>query len=417
MESEIIRSVFILIFLIFCSGYFSATETAFTSINKIKMSAEAEEGDKKSQLVMKLYENYDKLLSGILIGNNIVNIGASSVATIMFLELFPTYGATIATAVITILVLIFGEISPKTIAKEHPEKVSKLSAPFINFLIKVLTPFIFLFTKLTDVLTRVFKSPDKEEVSDAELLYLVDEAEETGNLSNYERDLIRSAIKFDDLELNAVLIPRVDVVAVDIEADDKVILNKFLESNFSRLIVYEDNIDNILGLMHEKDFTRYLLGVGKIKSVKDCVKKVLFVPETMTISTLLSQMQKNYVHMAAVKDEYGGTVGIVTMEDILEELVGEIWDESDKVEKDLIMLDPHTYIVQGTVSLEKILDIYEIKVDEELVSDTVGGFITEKLGHIPNDRESISYKNLKMTVLAMQDTRVLKVRIERVTSI
>lgn len=416
MDSDNIRSIIILIVMVMLSAYFSASETAFTSANRIRLRNEAEKGDKRSQQTLKLAENFDSVLSTILIGNNIVNIGMSALATLLFIDWFPVYGPTIATVVMTIIILIFGEITPKSIAKSKSEMFSKATTPYIHFLMVIFKPVLWVLKKWKLMLDKVFQLDDREIISEDELMSIVDVAESGGSIEDHERQLVRSAIEFDDMEVSTILTPRVDVVSCELDATDAEIEELFMDHNYSRLIIYEESIDNVVGVLHEKDFNRYLRAKETDKkslSLLSVVKDVIFVPPIMNLSRLLRMMQRSKTHMAIVADEHGGTIGIATMEDVLEELVGEIWDESDVIDEEIVELIPgKRYKIKGTASLEKIFELFGITGYQTYVSNSVSGFVIEELGQFPQVDDSFTYHNMEVTVTAVRNRRVLEVQID-----
>lgn len=394
-----------LVILILCSAYFSATETAFSSLSRIRLKNLAAEGSKKAAMALKLSENYDKLLSSILIGNNVVNITASSLATVLFIKYFPVYGVTASTIVMTILVLIFGEISPKSLAKESPEEFAMFSAPIIRAIIIVLTPFNFLFGLWKILLNRLFKTSNDRGITEQELITMVEEAQNEGGIDAQEGDLIKSAIEFNDLEAGDILTPRVDLTAVDIEEDQQAIYNVFMESRFSRIPVYKDTIDNIVGVIHQRDF--FVMIRTKGQTMQDIIKPVIFVSDSIKISKLIKHLQKSKAHMAVVTDEYGGTMGIVTMEDILEELVGEIWDEHDDVVNDTEKISENEYMVSGSADVGELFEMFGLKCDVE--QNTVNGWAMEQLEKIPEIGDSFTDENFAVTVKELDGRRIGKV--------
>ncbi len=403
-------SITLLIFIIctIMSAYFSATETAFSTLNRIRIKNMAEKGNKKAKLVLNLSENYDSLLSTILIGNNIVNILSASLATVFFVKyLGNDIGPSVSTAVTTIIVLIFGEITPKSIAKEMPEKFAMFSAPFLKALSIVLTPFNFIFTQWKKVLSRVIKSDDSRTITEEELLTIVEEAEQEGGLDEDESSLIRSAIEFAELEAVDILTPRIDITGISTEATLDEIAEVFAETGYSRLPLYEETIDHIVGIIYQKDFyNKIYRSGGEISSI---VRPALFVTKTKKIDTLLKELQSEKLHIAVVLDEYGGTVGIVTLEDILEELVGEIWDEHDEVTYDIEKKSDTEYLVSGGANLEDLLETLDINAEYEVL--TVSGWVMEMLDGVPEEGESFEFRNLTVTVLSMDGKRVDKVEI------
>lgn len=412
MDSHIIVDIVAIVILVILSAYFSATETAFTSLNRIRVKNMAGEGNKRAEMVLRLEENYDKLLTTILIGNNIVNITMTSISTVLFVELFGAYGPTLATVVITIVVLIFGEISPKSIAKESPESFSMLSAPFIRTLAVILTPVNFLFSKWKALLARLFKLGEDRTITEDELLTMVEEAETIGGIDNEQSELIQNAIEFNDLEAWDVLTPRVDMKAIDVEDTKEEVAKLFKKTGFSRLPVYEDDIDKIMGVLNQKDFHNYIAGTNK--TISDYVKPVVFVAGAIKISALLKKMQQMQTHLAIVIDEYGGTEGLVTMEDIIEELVGEIYDEHDAViSQEIIPLQNGSYRVKCNASIAKVFDFFDI--EEELNVQTVNGWVVVQLDKLPvkNDTfsQQIGNKLLKVRVTKADDRRALEINL------
>ena len=322
-----------LIVLIGLSAFFSAAETAYNSLNEIRLKSKADDGDEKAAHTLALVERYDSLLSTILIGNNIVNIGASSLATVLFTRLVGgVYGPTVSTIVMTLLVLTFGEITPKSMAKEMPETLAMAFAPVLSALVTIFTPLNALFGAWKKFLAKRFDTGEKDTITEGELVTMVSEAEKDGELTNRESELIRSAIEFDDVEVEEILTPRVDVIAVEDDLSLDEVADTFAESGYSRLPVYHGTIDNIIGVVHEKDF--YLGRLRKDTTLEDLVKPTLYTTGSTQISQLLRTLREQHHHMAVVVDEYGGTEGIITLEDILEELVGEIWDEHDEATED-----------------------------------------------------------------------------------
>lgn len=394
MDSNIAVQIITIVVLLVFSAYFSATETAFTSLNRIKMKNLASEGNKKAQLVLELEASYDELLTTILIGNNLVNIAMTAVATVLFISLYGSYGPTVATVVITVVVLIFGEISPKSIAKESSENFALRVAPSVRIIMVILTPVNFLFVKWKAFLSRIFKLENESGISEDELMTIVEEAETCGGIDSEQSELIQNAIEFNSLSAEEVMTPRVDIVAVDIDEITKEELGKiFAESGFSRLPVYEGDLDRISGVINQKDFHNHI--AGGCEAIADYVKPVVFVAETMKIAALLKKMQQMKTHMAVIIDEYGGTEGLVTMEDIMEELVGEIFDEHDAViSQEIIPLPNGSYRVSGSANINKIFDYFD--VDEETgIVNTVNGWVTYCLDKIPEvgDRFECSIQN------------------------
>jgi len=407
MDSDSITTIFIMVFLLLMSAYFSATETAFSSLNRIRLKNLANNGNKKAKSALLLSENYDVLLSTILIGNNIVNIASASIATIVFTKYYGNKGITISTIVMTILVLIFGEISPKSLAKESPESFAMFSTPILKFFIFILKPLNLFFMLWKKLLSKTFKVKDSRSITEEELLTIVDEVQSEGGIDEEEGELIRSAIEFNDLDVNDVLTPRVDLVAIDVKYSNEEIDRLFFESGYSRMPVYENSIDNIIGVIHEKNFHRYLK--NRDKPIKDIINPVIWATPTMKISKLLKLLQKTNSHMAVISDEYGGTLGIVTLEDILEELVGEIWDEHDEVIEEVVEIGENEYKISCSANIDKIFNFFDIH--KEYPSNTVSGFVIGELGKIPKEGDSFIYENLKIIVTKTDFRRVLEITV------
>ena len=402
-----------LVVLIICSAYFSATETAFSSLNKIRLKNYANDGNKRARLVLKLSEDYDGLLSSILIGNNIVNIAASALATVAFMKISAEYGATISTVVMTILVLIFGEISPKSLAKESPESFAMFSAPIMRVLMIVLAPFNKLFGLWKILLTKIFKTKDDTGITEQELLTIVEEAQNDGGIDEQEGDLIKSAIEFNDLDAGDILTPRVDLTAIEADDDFEEIFKVFTESAYSRIPVYKDTIDNIIGVIHQRDF--FVMNKNGGKNLEEIIKPVIFVADSIKISKLIKHLQKSQSHMAVVTDEYGGTMGIVTMEDILEELVGEIWDEHDDIVEDMEKLNENEYMVLGSADVEELFEHFDLKCDVE--QNTVNGWAMEQLEKIPEVGDFFEDNNLHVLIKETDGRRVTKVLVRYIPPI
>ena len=349
MDDGSIFMIVALIILIGLSAFFSAAETAYNSLNEIRLRSKAEDGDAKAAHTLALVERYDSLLSTILIGNNIVNIGASSLATVLFTRLVGgVYGPTVSTIVMTLLVLAFGEITPKSMAKEMPETMAMAFAPVLSALVTIFTPLNALFGAWKKFLAKRFDTGEKDTITEGELVTMVSEAEKDGELTNRESELIRSAIEFDDVEAQDVLTPRVDVVAVSDDTPMDEVTERFAESGYSRLPVYHDTIDNIIGVVHEKDCFAALQKHDKNVKLEDLIGPTLYTTSVTQISALLRTLRESKHHMAVVVDEYGGTAGIITLEDILEELVGEIWDEHDDVVEDVRQQSDGSWLISGS---------------------------------------------------------------------
>ena len=384
----ITKIIWIVVLLGF-SAYFSATETAFTSVNRIRIKNLANDGNRRARDVFELSEQFDTVLSTLLVGNNIVNIALTSLATVLCLELYPVYGATVSTIATTIVVLIFGEISPKSLAKESPEKFSMFSAPLLKFFMVILAPINWLFGCWKKLLALLFRTGDSKPITEDELLTLVEEAETEGGIDGQQSELIQNAIEFNDLEAWDVLTPRVDIKAIEIDEGKDEIAALFLSTGFSRLPVYEDDLDNIVGVLNQKDFHNYIKGTDV--PVSSYVKPVIFVAGSMKISQLLKKLQLGKTHIAIIVDEYGGTSGLVTMEDIIEELVGEIYDEHDAVQlQDIVQQQDGSYRVLCGTNLDKMFDFFD--VEEEIDATTVNGWVVLQLDNLPKVGDTFIYE-------------------------
>ncbi|MBO5480550.1 MAG: HlyC/CorC family transporter [Clostridia bacterium] len=403
----------IIVVLVLLSGFFSGTETAYSCANKIKLKSMVALGKKNAKAVYKFAdENYDKLVTIILVGNNIVNITASALSTILFAQLLVGTGidsTTVSTAVLTVVVLLFGEITPKYLASVYPEKMCFFFYPLMQLFYWLLLPFGKIFDLYKAGLAKIFKLEKDETVTDEELRSLVDEAEEDGTLKEDESELVRSALEFDDLKVEDILVPRVDVYAVNEGETMDEIKETFEKTGYSRLPVYRDTIDNVVGLIHQRDFyASYIKGDKDISSV---VQDIVFTTEYTRISALLKELQKSKIHMAAVSDEYGGLVGIVTLEDILEELVGEIWDEHDEEEVLSGKIADGEFWVDGKCELTDFFNLYDMEENDlECESNTVGGWVTEQYGAIPPIGEVIRYKNIDLKIVKATQQKVLRIR-------
>ena len=399
-----------LVFLVACSAFFSASETAFSSLNQIRLKSRAEDGDASAARVLAMAEKYDKLLSTILIGNNIVNIAAASIGTILFTRaLGAERGATMSTIVLTIVVLIFGEVTPKSLAKEMPETVATAVSPMLNLLMGLFTPLTWLFSQWKRLLGHFVHSTEEDTITEGELMTMVSEAENDGELTDRESELIRSAIEFDDVEVEEILTPRVDVVAVEDNTSLDEVAQTFAESGYSRLPVYHDTIDNIIGVVHEKDF--YLARLKKETSLEELVKPTLYTTGSTQISQLLRTLREQHHHLAVVVDEYGGTEGIITLEDILEELVGEIWDEHDEATEDFHKQSDGSWIVLGSASVDDLFETLGLPEDEDIDSNTVNGLVQEKTCHLPKVGDRFTLGSYDGVVTRTAKRRVTEVRL------
>ena len=407
MEDSI-SSILILVLLITMSAYFSATETAYSSLNKIKLKSIANKGNKKAKLALELSEKYDSVISTILIGNNIVNIATASLATVLFTKLLGSSGVTVSTIVMTILILIFGEISPKSIAKDIPESFAIVSAPLLNVFCIILKPVNYIFCLWKKLISKVLKIQKHSGITEDEILTIAEEAENEGGINPQQLEIIKSAIELNEQEVIEAFTPRVDMIAVKDSCSKEELLNLFIESGFSRIPVYHDNIDNVIGIINEKDLINIVVNNNN-EEISSIIKPLNVIQPHMKLSHLLKVLQNNKSHMALIADEYGGTMGIITLEDILEELVGEIWDEHDKVVNDIEKIGEDEYIVRGNANIEKVLE--EVDLEDEFEVNSVNGWVIQQFGKIPKVGESFEYKNLKIVIQKATKRCVLEIRI------
>lgn len=401
-----------IIVLLLLSGFFSSMETAYSCANKIKLRSLSSNGNKRAERTLRLAENYDKLISTILVGNNIVNITTTSLATLFFALIITNEAnsVTVSTIVTTVAVLIFGEITPKMMAKVYPEKFAMTGYPLMMLFYYLLFPINIIFTGYKFILSKIFKLKNEEIVTEDEIITIVEEAREDGTLHQEETKLIRSVIEFDDLEVGDILIPRVNIYAVDVDSSYTEIKQKFASCGYSRLPVYENSIDTIVGILHEKDF--FLNFTASKQNIRDIINTPEYTTEHVKISALLKQLQKKKTHMAVVLDEYGGTAGIVTLEDILEELVGEIWDEHDEEITYFKKIDNNTTLVDANAPLCDLFKYYELDEDDDnFDAYTVSGWIIEQLGEIPVVGATFEFSNLRFEVTNSTNKKVSQVKV------
>ncbi|MGN0504458.1 MAG: hemolysin family protein [Ruminococcus sp.] len=405
---NIIVTYSIIIFLlILVSSFCSCAETAFSCASTIRLKRWADEGNKKAKRALKIAEDFDKTLTAILILNNIVNLGCSALATVLCIELFGDYGAAVATGGTTLLVLTFGEIIPKCFGKEKADRIAVAFALPLKIIIIILIPFIHLFIYVKRFALFVFRiKSDESVVTEDELKYIVESIEEQGVLEQQESEMVRSVLDFDETSVEEILTPRVDVTGIDIDSTTEEILSTIKTQRYSRIPVYEESIDNIVGILHTWDYLEAIAS-GKKPVLKNLITPPYFIFKTQNLSSVLSEFRRKKLHIAIVTDEYGGTLGIVTMEDLLEEIVGEIWDEDEEIENNCQKLYENCYRVSGDMELSELFRLFDIRVtDEETDSNTVGGFIFESLGAIAKSGDSFFYRGLKITVESVTDRRV-----------
>lgn len=400
----------ILIFLVFFSAFFSACETAYSTCNKIRLKQMANRGDTRAENVLKLAENFDQLISGILVGNNFVNIFAASISTVLFTKIFITNGASISTIFMTVIVLIFGEITPKTLARNNADSFAMGTYPVLKFTLIVLKPFTFIFSLWQKLVNLIFKTSDSKGMSGEELITMIEEVEKEGTIEKDESELIQSAIEFSDVDIADIYTPRVDMVALDIEDSREEIAATFKENPYSRIPVYRDTIDNIIGFIHHRDFYE----LDENQSIESILQMPVFLPLTTRISDALKEMQKNKVHMAIVCDEFGGTAGIITMEDIIEELVGEIWDEHDEVVEEILQLDENSYKIDGTVNIDEVFELFGMYEEDIYDSNTLSGWIIEINEKVPGIHDKIHFKDLEIEILEADDRKIKWARVTKI---
>jgi len=401
-------SLFVLLLL---SMFFSACEMAYSALNRIKLKNLAEKS-KRARLALKLLETYDKILSTVLIGNNIVNITASALATAFFIGVFgEARGVSIATIVMTVLLLLFGDISPKTLAKETPELTALRSAPLLRCFVFILTPVNALVGFWKKFLLLIFPVKTNRSTTEDELLTYVEEVRQEGAINIHEEQMIRQVIEFDDLKVSDIFTPRIDVQAVPITSTVKEIDRKFIETGFSRIPVYQETIDDIKGILILKDFYHEVMNGHKTPT--EIIKPVVFIAKTIKIRRLLKTMQRKQTHMAVIVDEHGGTLGIVTIEDILEELVGEIWDEHEEVVEPVKKENDGSFTVLGSVNFKDMLELItgDFGDEEELPDTTIANWILETLGRLPQINEILTWRHLTIKVLKVIKQRVMEVKV------
>ncbi len=406
-------TVLVVIFLLIGSAFFSATETAFSAVNLLRLRSMAEEGDKRAKTAVKILSQFDKMLITILIGNNVVNIGLSSLTTLIATQAFGSSGAGIATGVTTLLVLTFGEIIPKSLAKQYCEILVLTFSKILSLFMFVLTPISVIFIKLRYIFAKGDASKQPT-MTEQELLYMLNAIEEEGVLETQEKNLVRSALEFDETTAQEILTPRVNIVALDVDDDQETILSLIVTEGYSRIPVYEDSIDNIIGLVKSREILQRVIKGEKI-DLRTLMSEVKYIHRTKKLSSLLGEFQREKVHFAVIIDDYGGTLGILTMEDLLEEIVGEIWDEDDEVEQKVRQETDGTYTVDGDTSIEDFFEFaqYQPKNFESSYS-TMNGWSLECLEHIPEVGERFTFGILEVTVKAMDDQRVTKLSVKKI---
>jgi len=409
MDPDSIRSILLMLILVALSAYSSATETAFSTFNRMKIKTMADNGSKRAALVLRMADDYDRLLSTILVGNNIVNILLTTVATLFFADLIKnseSLATTVSTAVTTVVVLIFGEITPKSLAKQYANGFVMTTAPILRFITWILWPINMIFSGWKWILNHVFKAQEEDTVTEEELLSYLDEAEQDGTMGEQESELIRSVVEFNDKEAKDILIPRVKVTAVAADATSEELAELFLETGYSRLPVYEASIDHVVGVVYHKDYYRR---AGERPTPTDLMKPAVYIPPTMKIRLLLKKLQEEHSHIAIVADEYGGIQGIVTLEDILEELVGEIWDEHDDVIRNILPQPDGSAVVLCSTELIDLMEYFD--TETECDATTVSGWVMEATGCIPAVGDTFTADGLSVEVIQVETTRPDQIRV------
>ena len=406
-----ISLIFVLIFLLFLSAFFSASETAFSSLNRIKLKSLANNGDLKASKTLKIIDDFPKFITSVLIGNNIVNIASATIATVLFTRIYQEEGALISTIVVTVVVIIFGEICPKRLAKMRPEVFAMSVTPLIQFFIFLFTPLTYIFNGIGNLIEKIFKIEEDNDFDSDELVTIVEEAEEQGDMDEHEADLITNAIEFNDQDVGDVYTPRVDVIACSNNDSLDDIERKFRDTGYSRLPYYKDSIDHIIGLIHEKDFYPIFYQKSN-KWINDILQKVVYTNENVKVSTVLRQLQSEQSHLAVVVDEFGGTQGILTMEDILEELVGEIYDEHDEIIEYFTKINDKTYKVNCDGDFEEFIELFKITDIEENQYKTVSGWVIDEFNKIPKKGDSFKYNNLIINVIDANEKEVKEILVK-----
>ncbi len=411
MDDDGISQVAVLIIVLLTSAYFSAAETAFLNYNKSRMR-NMEANNKKAALVLNLEDNYDNLMSTILFFRSVLNVTAASLIIFIFSKLFINKGILISTVIAIFIIMTAGELIPRGLANMAPDKTAMSCAPSMRLFVRICSPFNFILATLKEMIYRVFKAEEQPSVYEDDLRTVLDEVENEGVIDKSESDLIRSAIEFNETVAEDIYTPRIDIVGIEENESLESIKEKFILSGYSRLPVFSGGMDNIIGVLHEKDYYQALH--RKEKDINKMVSKTIYVTPNKKISELLKELQISKAHMAIVIDEYGGTEGLITMEDIIEELVGEIWDEHDEVIEWFKKIGEDKYLVSCNADIDDMLDLFGIEVDDELDITTVNGFVTMLFEGIPEEGGRIVYKDLDITVTKAEAKRVIEIQVERI---
>ena len=399
--------------LILLSGFFSCVETAFSCANTIRLKALRDDGNRRAKTALWVTDNFDKALTAILIGNNVVNLGCSSLATILCLNIFKNYGAAIATGGTTLLVLTFGEVIPKCLGREMSDGIVLHTAGILKVLTYVLTPLVYFFTGIKSLFMKIANiKKNSPSVTEDELKYIIETIEEEGILEEQESELVQWALEFDEKTAQEILTPRVDVTVIDIDDSMEDIHDLIIRERYSRIPVYENDIDNIIGILHTRDYLEKVIAGEKV-DLRSLITPAHFIYKNLKLSDILSDFRANRLHIAIVTDEYGGMLGIVTMEDLLEEIVGDIWDEDEDIEHTCTKMDDDRYLVSGDMDLEELFELFDIRPDDDIESNSVGGFIVEQLGDIPIRGQKVVYEGVTFTVKRVRNRRIISALAER----
>ena len=413
MESNTTAIIISIILLLLLSAFFSCVETAFSFANTVRMKNLAESGSKKAKNVLWVTDHFDRALTAILIGNNVVNLGCSSLATVLCISLFKNYGAAIATGAVTLLVLTFGEVIPKCFGREATDAIVLHTAFILKALTYALTPLVYFFIGIKSLVMKLAHvRKNAPSVTEDELKVIIDTIEEEGVLEEQESELVQSALEFDEKTALEILTPRVDVTALDIDGDPQKNRTVIMKERYSRIPVYEESIDNIIGILHTRDWLEKALE-GEEPDIRSLLTPAHFIYKTLRLSDILNDFRSNKLHIAVVTDEYGGTLGIVTMEDLLEEIVGDIWDEDEEVERTFTKLKDGRYLVSGDMELEDLFELLSLSPDDGIESLSVGGFIQEMLGDIPQRGDKAEYEGVTFTVKRVKNRRIISALVEK----
>ncbi|WP_227936357.1 hemolysin family protein [Alkalihalobacillus deserti] len=400
------------IVLLLLSAFFSSAETAFSSVNKIRLRNYDGEGRRGAKKAVHIAENFDTTLSTLLVGNNLVNIAAATLSSQIAIQLFgPSLGVFISTFVVTILVLIFGEIIPKSLAKEYAESYALKTSGILLLLIQVLYPVTWVFLQIKKLVSLFVKNKDNTpSVTEEEIKMIVQISEDEGVIGKNEREMVHRSLEFDDIIVHEILKPRPDMIAVEVNQPISEIKDVFFKEHFSRIPVYEGNVDNIIGILSERDFLTAFIQHGENIDIQSLLRHPLFVVESMKISSLLPELQKKKVHMAIVIDEFGGTSGLITLEDILEEIVGEIWDEHDISVNQVKQVGPSSYVVNADYSIDDFAHFVEMEAPSTS-NHTLGGWLIEEFQRIPKEGEEFSYQDLIIKITKAEEKRIRQVHL------